>query len=579
MLGDLGWLAARGFADAPGPCAVWAATAVARGLLVPAQLWLTKLLLDALQARLQGGSPDSGHALRWLGALAATLLAGQALGGVEGWVRVVARERQGPAAQARVLARAAELDLAAFEDAAHYDRVRRVLDGTEARVPDAVAQVIGLGQVVPSFLGYSAALALLSPTLLAVGLGAALPTVLAWTALGQAAWGANARFTRLGRLAAYYAGLLTGRPAAAEVRLYGLEDYAQERWARLFLESRLGHRRQAFRNGTGLRALGTASTAASMAALWVVALQRLHPAAAGTLAVLFQSVEGVFGAGFRIGDAARQLGEHSGFAAECRSFFGPPQPPAEPGDAGAAAVPVAVHCRGITFTYPGAAAPTLHGIDLDVAPGEMVALVGENGAGKTTLAKLLLGLYAPEAGEVTVGGRPPAPARGTSAAVFQDFARYPLSLQENVTLGRPGQPDRLRAVLAAVGAGELAATLPEGPGTLLGADVGGTDLSGGQWQMLAMARALWPQPHLLVLDEPTAALDPLAELAAFAEFAALARGRTTILVSHRLGICRLADRVVVLQGGRVIEEGPHAQLLAAGGEYARMFAAQARWYA
>jgi ATP-binding cassette subfamily B protein len=583
MLVDLGWLTRQAFGDAPLPCAAWSVVAVVRGLLVPAQLLLTRLLLDALQARLSGKGTGSGHALWWLGVLAATLLMDRVLGGCLDWLRALARERQGPAAQARVLERAAALDLATFEYPEYYDRARRVLSGTEGRVPDAVGQVVGLGQLVPSFCGYVAALAVLSPTLLVVTVLATLPTVLAWTILGQAAWGASAALTRVRRLADAYAGLLTGRGPAAEVRLYGLGAHIQQRWSELFWVSRNGERAQVLRYGSGLRSLATASVAVSMVALWLVLLHGGHGLEAGGVAVLLQSVEGVFGGGFRIGAAARQLGEHSGFAAEYRAFFRAtapvPPPPGVPSGGHRLQRAPAIRVANVTFTYPGAASPALRGIALQLAPGETVALVGENGAGKTTLAKVLLGLYRPEVGGVLVDGVPVERiAPNAFSAVFQDFAHYPLSLAENVTLGASPDDARLGAALAAVGEGGLARELPEGADTVLGVDIGGTDLSGGQWQRVALARALWRQAHVLVLDEPTAALDPLAELALFRQFAALARGRTTVLVSHRLGSCRLADRVVVLRAGRIAEQGAHDRLLASGGVYAEMFAAQARWY-
>lgn len=569
MVADLGWLTARAVADAPLPTVVWAATAVGQGLMVPTQLWLTKLFLDALQARLSGAGGGGVSPLWWLGGLGASLLMGRALAGLQDWVRVLARERQGPAAQARVLEQAAALDLATFEHQGYYDHVRRVLEATEGSVPDAIGQVIGLGETLPPLLGYVAALALLSPTLLMVSIAATLPTVLGWTLLGQAAWGANAAFTRLRRLADYYAGLLTGRGAAAELRLYGLAGHAECRWSELFWRARDGARMQALRHGTGLRALGTASLAVMMVALWWVALNAGLHASAGTLTVLFQSVEGVFGGGFRLGDAARRLGAQSGFAAEYRAFFTQPRNAAGhattvTGVGHGEAPPVGVRLSGVSFTYPGAVVPAVHDVTLELVPGETVALVGDNGAGKTTLTKLMLGLYRPDAGDVVVG------PRGTDAtvrksAVFQDFSRYPLSLAENITVGAPDTGARLSAVLAQVGADGLGAHLPVGIDTVLGADIGGSDLSGGQWQRVALARALWRQPQLLVLDEPTAALDPQAELAVFRQFAALARGRTTVLVSHRLGICRLADRVVVLQAGRVVEVGPHARLVEAAG--------------
>jgi len=253
---------------------------------------------------------------------------------------------------------------------------------------------------------------------------------------------------------------------------------------------------------------------------------------------------------------------------------------------------VRVEAERLTFSYPGASQPVVRDVTLRIAPGERIAIVGENGAGKTTLVKLLVGLYQPGGGSVRLDGEVltadrAAAVRRRVAAVFQDYAAFQLTARENVGFGdvgrmrddaaieeaaeRAGIADFLRALPATKDA-------PGGHDAYLGRQFGETELSGGQWQRVALARAFFRDADLLVLDEPTAALDPLAELALFERFAALTEGRTAIMISHRLGAARLADRVIVLRGGRVIEDGHHDALVAAGGEYARLFAAQAQWY-
>jgi ATP-binding cassette subfamily B protein len=225
-------------------------------------------------------------------------------------------------------------------------------------------------------------------------------------------------------------------------------------------------------------------------------------------------------------------------------------------------------------------------VSLRIAPGEKLAIVGENGAGKSTLVRLLFGLYQPDAGTVRLDGEPLTPeraleARRRIAAVFQDYAAFQLTMRENVGCGdlaRMRDDAALAAALERAGIADLVAALPKGLDAYLGRQFGETELSGGQWQRVALARAFFRQAEVLVLDEPTAALDPLAELALFERFADLVEGRTAVMISHRLGMARLADRILVVRGGEVVEQGDHDDLVARGGEYAALFAAQAQWY-
>jgi ABC-type multidrug transport system fused ATPase/permease subunit len=267
---------------------------------------------------------------------------------------------------------------------------------------------------------------------------------------------------------------------------------------------------------------------------------------------------------------------------------------------GVAAVPPAESVRairfeGVTFTYPGADRPALRDLDLAIPAGRSLAIVGENGAGKTSLVKLLCRLYDPTAGRVTVDGADlsgvdPIAWRARVAVLFQDFARYRLSAADNVGFGAPerrvgergeagGDRERLRAAAERAGALELIESLPYGWDTILSREyAGGVDLSGGQWQRVALARAMFAVQAgatVLVLDEPTAALDVRAEAELYERFLDLTEGLTTVLISHRFSTVRRAERIVVLAGGAVVEEGTHESLLAAGGRYAEMFTLQA----
>jgi ATP-binding cassette subfamily B protein len=250
----------------------------------------------------------------------------------------------------------------------------------------------------------------------------------------------------------------------------------------------------------------------------------------------------------------------------------------------------AIRMEGVSFAYPSSDGPVLSGLDLTIRAGQSLAIVGENGAGKTTLVNLLCGFYEPTGGRITVDGVDLAEIDKRAwqrriAAVFQEFAKYPLTLRENVVLGNPGRAadyeTRIRAGQRA-GIMELVESLPANWNTLLSKKFdGGTDLSGGQWQRVALARAMFALEcgaGVLLLDEPTANLDVRAEAALYDSFLDLTAGLTTIVVSHRFSTVRRADRIVVLEGGRIVETGNHNELMALNGRYARMFDLQARYY-
>lgn len=406
------------------------------------------------------------------------------------------------------------------------------------------------------------------------------------------------------RKATYFRTLLTSDPAAKEVRLFGLARWLVDHYT----EAWLGAMRTVWRaRSRSLRVtmstlvFGVITSGAVFAVLAADAWR--GAVSVGSVVTLAQAVLalGAFGP---VGDPQTAMSRNTAAAAKLvalRTELGLSRLPALNHAGRTPAAPaatvrqaVSVELREVTFTYPSRDEPTIDGLSLQIPAGQSVAVVGVNGAGKSTLIKLLCGLYRPEAGQIRLDGSDPGVDQQTRqriAVIFQDFVHYPLPLRDNVGFGlgdRCDDPDVLDRALTAAGGTGLLERLDHGWDTVLsGEHEGGTDLSGGQWQLVALARALAAVEAgagLLILDEPTAALDVRAEAALFDRFLQVTRGVTTVLVSHRLSSVRHAERIVVIDkvpggGARVIEDGGHEQLLAAGGAYAGLFKLQAARFA
>lgn len=385
----------------------------------------------------------------------------------------------------------------------------------------------------------------------------------------------------------YWARLLTERLPAVEVRLFGLTQHILTSWWQT-ADRMLRERARARLRNLGVGAPGILVSIAlfgGVVVALVVAASRGTVTTGAIVAYLYiaQSYSLQIS---QLGWRARGVME---FFARLR--YVPEFLSLHPTELSGVAAPSPMHSgiefRGVGFVYPGSDDAAVDAVDLHIRPGESIALVGENGAGKTTFAKLLLGLYRPTSGTVAVDGIDlsdidPASWRRSVGAVFQDFVRYSVSARDNIGFGWVERLDDSAALIQAAamsGAAAFVESLPNGYDTLLGKEFeGGVDLSRGQWQALAIARLYLSEAGILVLDEPTSALDALAELEVYRQFLDLSEDKTVLLISHRLGSARLADRIVFLEGGRVVEQGTHDELMTVGGPYAHLFEMQSEWY-
>ncbi|NKB67596.1 MAG: ATP-binding cassette domain-containing protein [Candidatus Latescibacteria bacterium] len=559
------------------------------GLLPAASVWIVRGLFDRSLDVYEGRLAVAGL-LAWV-----ALWAGLALlqGTVRPFLTALLIERLKQEMEDRLLVelqgKARRLRLEVFERADFHDILRRA---QEAATPGFFLNL--LGEIQTIFSGTLTALSvalivgLWNPLLLVALVLVALPPPLAHWQQGRDAFLLKRAQTQHERLRGYLGRILSERAAAKEVRVFDLGPGLLQWWTHLYWQvaNRLFNqqRRQTAVDGA-LSAGSLLGLAAAIGwAAWAVALGALSAGQFAAMMVALREIRtSVDLAVRRFGYLANRLLNIADLFAYLD--FGPEQE--DDGEAPGHLNQIPIAARDLSFTYPQADNPALEDLSFTIEPGQRIALVGANGSGKTTLVKVLLGLFQPTRGAVLYGDLDLERVSrqqlwDQAAAVFQDYTRFAFTLGENIGLGRNQQMNDEAAVRQAAqqgGADVVAAQLPQGYDTQLTREFsGGTELSGGQWQRVAIARGFMRNAALVALDEPTASLDPMAEAEIFRRFLELSGGRTTIVVSHRLGSARLCDRILVLKEGRLVEEGTHDQLLAQRGEYARMWALQAQWY-
>lgn len=603
LLGRVGSLVLMWWRGAPGPTLVLGGVAVVGGTLPAALAWATKLLIDAL-TRQPGTAADVPL---WVIAvsLGGVGLVAAFLPHVRGYAQAELDRRLDRTAQDRLYASVNGFNgLARFEDPRFLDTVR-LAEQAGSAVGPTVSGLFGLTQSAVVLVTMFTTLAALNPLMTVLVLGTALPAIAAQLALSRRRARLMAETTQTLRRRMVYGDLLTDVQGAKEVRLLGLGSFLQDRMRAQLLavhqrECRLDRRE--LLTQAALAAL--AALVAGAGLLWCVRAALRGELSVGDVSVFIAAVAAVQGS---LASSVDELAR----AHEALLLFGYFQavttaPDDLPTSSGAVDLPAlrrGIELRDVWFRYGEEAPWVLRGVNLFIPAGRSVAIVGLNGAGKSTLIKLLLRFYDPTRGTVLWDGIDLRDAKVESlrrrvGAVFQDYMSYDFSAADNIGFGdldRRVDLDAVRYAAALAGVDGTLERLPQGYQTLLsrsffvelepdqdvaaGAPQPGMTLSGGQWQRIAIARALMRGGRdLMILDEPSSGLDAEAEHAVHARLREHRRGRTSLLVSHRLGAVREADRIVVLNDGRVEEEGTHGELVAAQGRYARLFALQAAGY-
>jgi ATP-binding cassette subfamily B protein len=489
----------------------------------------------------------------------------------------------------RLMEHASQLDLVSFEDPVFYDKLERARRQTTARL-GMLAALAGMGQQAITLLSLSAAVISFSPWFLLLLVVAVIPAFLGETRFAMLAYSILYRWTPERRELDYLRMLGASSQSAKEVKIFGLGGYLAERSRDLFDGFYRENKALAIKRAVSGSLLNLLPTAGYYGAYVLILVRTLSGALtiggltflAGAFARSRSLIESLF-------SSFNNIAEQALYIKDLFDFFETQPGIVSPPDALPAPRPIrsGFEFRDVSFAYSGSDRQVLNRVSFRFDAGERIALIGENGAGKTTLVKLLARLYDPTEGAILLDGVDLREydvdgLRKEIGVIFQDYMRYDMHVRENIGFGRieelRNQP-RIEEAARKSLAQPLIAQLAHGYEQMLGRRFeNGVDLSAGQWQKIALARAYMRDAQVLILDEPTASLDARAEYEVFQRFADLTRDRMAVLISHRFSTVRMADRILVLADGEIIEQGTHKQLVALGGRYAELFELQAAGY-
>ena len=565
--------------------------------LVPVSLlWVGKLIIEAVEVYYRAGQQVDWPYLWTLVAIElAIAVVGDALSRGSNLVEGLLSELFNNDVSIRIMEHAAKLDVAQFEDPDTYDQLERARQQTYSGI-GFLHQILGLLQSVITLLSLITALVIYVPWLIVLLVVTVLPAFFGETHFATLGYLLRHRWTQSRRMLDYLRYVAATDTSAKEVKLFGLSKYLVRRYRESAEQFLLENKKLAVRRttvGLLLATIGSLGLYGGYAVIiYYTIVGHQTPAGVFTIGVLtflmgsFRQSRGLIQ---QVLLSLSQIYSQSLYIRDLFLFFDiEPRVFSKPE---AIAVPKVLSrgfvFEGVSFKYPGADAYAVRNLDFELRPSESVALVGENGAGKTTIVKLLTRLYDPDEGRILLDGVDLRDydldeLRANVGVIFQDFIRYSFLLKENIGIGQIDQMadiDRIKTAAERSLADTVAASLQDGFEQQLGRRfAGGVDLSGGEWQKVALARAYMREAQVLVLDEPTASLDARSEYEAFQRFAELTKGKMAVLISHRFSTVRMADRILVLKDGGVIEQGTHEELLKQRGLYAELFNLQAVGY-